>query len=357
MIEQSSINMPDVKHLVVSSSPHYHTGETVQKVMMWVIIALLPGCAAGIYYFGLTALRVLAVCTIGCVAFEAIFAKLMKRPLEINDLSAVVTGLLLGMNMPPEAPTWVCLLGSLIAMGVGKMIYGGIGCNPFNPALVARVALLVAMPAVMSTWTAARHGIAALTVATPVAGVASATPLASLDVAHKAAIAGDMNAIQNLLDSVPTLELFLGNHGGCIGETCVPALLIGGILLVCLNIIRWQIPVCYLLTVAIITGIARLISPELCVPPLFHLLSGGLMLGAIFMATDMVTTPLSRKGAVVFAVGCGIITSSIRLWGSYPEGVSFSILIMNALTPLIDRFTAGKPFGTPRGGVVNVNKR
>jgi len=337
MSDNSSIMMPSMENLVVSSSPHYHSRMTVRGIMFLVVLALLPAAGAGVWFFGLTALRVLLVCSVACVAIEAVCAKLLRKPLEIDDGSALVTGLLLGMNLPPTAPTWVCLLGSLIAIGLGKMLYGGIGCNPFNPALVGRVALLVGLPGIMTHWKIPAGSVEALS---------SATPLQLMG-------AGDMSK----LEAIPYRDLFLGLHGGSIGETCALAILIGGIFLIALKIIRWQIPVSYLLTVAVISGIAHWAQPEHYAPALFHLLTGGLLLGAFFMATDMVTTPLSRKGAVIFGVGCGLITSVIRLWGSYPEGVSFSILIMNSLTPLIDRYTAGKPFGTPGGrGLKSVHK-
>lgn len=330
-MEENTINMPDTGKLVISSSPHFHSQSGVRKIMLMVILSLLPGIGAGIWYFGMPAFWVLFTCTFSCLAMEAICSRCMKRPMEINDLSAIVTGLLLGMNLPSTTPIWICVVGSFLAIVVAKMLYGGIGCNPFNPALVGRVGLLIAFPRAMSTFLSP-YGF------TPVVdAVVQATPLTELSVSHVAPT------------NIDYFDLFIGRGlGGSLGETCTLALLVGGIFLICLNIIRWQVPVCFIGTVMLTTGIAWLIAPDTYADPLFHALTGGLVLGAFFMATDMVTTPLSRTGAIVFAVGCGLITSGIRLFGSYPEGVSFSILIMNALTPMIDRFTSSKPFGTPK---------
>lgn len=334
-MSENSVRLPDEKALIVSSSPHYHTQHTIAQIMMWVVIALMPAAAAGVYYFGLPALRVLAVCTLGSILFEGFCSKVMRRPLEIGDYSAAVTGLLLGMNLPASTPTWICLMGVIFAIGIGKMVFGGIGCNPFNPALVGRVALLIAFPAAMTTWPLPRG-------AATIDALTGPTPL------HYLADLQSSGAMQTLSSHVRTWDLFIGRTGGSLGETCAVAILAGGLLLIVLNIIRWHIPLFYLLTVALITGIPWLAAPGHYASPIVHLLSGGLMLGAFFMATDMVTSPLSRTGAILFAIGCGVITSVIRLWGSYPEGVSFSILIMNALTPLLDSWTAGKPFGAPK---------
>ena len=331
-MSENTIRLPDTSKLVISSSPHLHDDVSVRRIMFTVIAALLPACAAGAWFFGPRALWVLLICVASCIACEILSARLMGREIRVVDGSAALTGLLLGMNLPVTAPAWVCVIGSAIAIGLGKMIYGGLGYNPFNPALVGRVALLLAFPTMMTTW------VAPLTRHLEWAGVNSVTQATPLGVSELGAGALPFSY----------WDLFLGRIGGSIGETCVPALVLGGAVLIALNIIRWHVPVFYLATVAVITGVTSWLAPAQCAPPLYHLFSGGLMLGAFFMATDMVTTPLSRKGAVVFAVGCGVLTSVIRIWGSYPEGVSFSILIMNSLTPLIDRWTAGKPFGAPR---------
>ncbi len=371
-------------HLIVSPSPHFHSAQDVTAIMRWVLIALLPSCAAGVYFFGLPALRVLAICLGASLLFEYLCARIMKRGSELRDLSAAVTGVLLGMNLPSGTPWWICVIGAFFAVVVGKMIYGGIGCNPFNPALVGRVALLIAFPAAMTAWPLPDGGRSQAQAAQKPCAVTSSTPRAddgsgvegkyaitcATPLKYSKAASGSHQADRLMADTPWTQcrqvkatasraahywQLLLGiGKGGSLGETCALALLLGGILLAFLNIIRWQIPLFYLLTVFAITGIAHLASPTDYADPLFHLLTGGLMLGAFFMATDMVTTPLSRTGAIIFAVGCGIITAAIRLKGSYPEGVSFSILIMNAFTPLIDRFTAGKPFGMPKKkGILN----
>ncbi len=332
----NEIRMPDTSRLIISSSPHFHTNASVSKIMLWVLAALMPITALSVWHYGIPALWVIFVCSIGCVAVEVLCSQLMGRTLEVNDGSAVLTGLLLGLNLPPDTPIWICLVGAVMAIGLGKMVFGGIGCNPFNPALVGRVGLLLAFPQTMTTW---RLGPDAYT---------TATPLKMLADAQMAGQEGSTNAMSELLSRVSYGDWLLWNHnGGSIGETCAVAVIIGGVLLIALKIIRWQIPFFYLLTVAVFTGLAWLSNTNLYAPPMYHLLGGGLLLGAFFMATDMVTSPLSRTGAIVFAIGCGIITSVIRLWGSYPEGVSFAILIMDALTPLIDSATAGKPFGAP----------
>lgn len=315
----TDIKLPDPSKLVVSSSPHFHAGQDVQRIMVTVILALLPACAAGVYFFGLRALWVLLVCSASCVLCEALFCALRGRRAPLQDCSALLTGILLGMNVSAATPWWVCVIGALLAIGLGKQVYGGLGYNPFNPALIGRVGLLIAFPKLMTTWVPTRLMEAQ--------AVTTATPLGQLQT-----------------EGVPGtayLDYFLGNVGGCIGETSALALLIGGIVLIALRLIRWEVPAAYIGTVVVFTAV----TPGSGGPAL-HLLTGGLMLGAFFMATDMVTSPMSKKGALVFGAGCGVLTCVIRLWGSYPEGVSFSILFMNALTPLIDRYTATSPFGS-----------
>ena len=322
---ESNIRLPDPEKLVVSSSPHVHTTRDVSRIMGWVIVALLPACLSGVIYFGWRALWVVAVCILSCLGFEALFCRMAGRPSTLRDLSAVVTGLLLGLNLSAITPWWVCVIGSLLAMGLGKHVYGGLGYNPFNPALVGRVGLLIGFPKLLTTWVQP----------TPFNffpdAVTTATPLGIWKTEH---IAG-----------TDYWNWFLGNMPGCIGETSELALLIGGLLLIALNLIRWQVPAAFIGTVALIAAIMHGLNPALHPPPLFHLVTGGLFLGAFFMATDMVTSPITRWGGLIFGVGCGVITCVIRLWGGYPEGVSFAILIMNALTPAIDRLTMYKPFG------------
>ncbi len=326
--EITVIQLPDATKLVVSNSPHIRGGETISKIMVQVLIALLPAAIAAVWFFGLAALEVMALCTIGCVAVEVLWKKAAKQPTDSwKDGSAALTGLLLAMNLSAGAPWWICILGSLLAIGLGKQLFGGLGYNPFNPALVARVALLVGFPQLMTSWVAPQPGkwlaCDALTGATPLA-------LTAKEIAQRPTILSD---------------LFYGNVGGCLGETSALALLIGGAFLLARGLIKWQIPASFIGTVALISGLAHHFNPELTPPALYHVLAGGLMIGAFFMATDMVTSPMTANGALVFGFGCGVITSVIRIWGGYPEGVSFSILFMNALTPLIDRYTIGKPFG------------
>lgn len=317
------IQLPDATKLVISNSPHIRGKETISKIMVQVFIALLPAAIAAVWFFGLAALEVMALCTLGCMAVEELWNKCAKRPSTWKDGSAALTGLLLAMNLSSGSPWWICILGSVIAIGLGKQLFGGLGYNPFNPALVARVALLIGFPSLMTSWVAPQAGkwfaCDALTGATPLG--ASGAAVASVR------------------------DLFTGNVGGCLGETSALALLIGGTFLLIRKLIKWQVPASFIGTVAIITGIAHHFNPELTPPALYHVLAGGLMIGAFFMATDMVTSPMTANGALIFGFGCGIITSVIRIWGGYPEGVSFSILFMNALTPLIDRYTIGKPFG------------
>ena len=317
-----SIRLPDPAKLVVSNSPHIRSGQTIHKVMFGVVAALLPACAAGIWFFGLAALNVLLLCTVSCVVFEELWNKAMKRPSTWKDGSAIITGLLLGMNLNAGIPWWVCIIGAFLAIILAKQLFGGLGYNPFNPALVARVGLLIGFPALMTTWDPTRGMLAE-----NVDVVTTATPLS---MAPGAAQVTDM---------------LVGNTGGCLGETSAIALLIGGGILLALKLIKWEVPTAFIATVAVITGIAHAVNPHEYASPIVHVLSGGLLLGAFFMATDMVTSPMTRKGALIFGLGCGLITSLIRLWGNYPEGVSFSILLMNALTPLIDRMSMPKPFG------------
>ncbi|HKJ05674.1 MAG TPA: RnfABCDGE type electron transport complex subunit D [Geopsychrobacteraceae bacterium] len=319
--------------LYLSSSPHIHSGETTDKVMRTVIYALLPACGVSIYFFGLPALSVLLICTLGCVAVEAICCRLMGRSMTLVDGSAALTGILLGLNLPPSSPWWLSLFGAAIAILIGKQVYGGLGYNPFNPALVARVILLISFPVQMTTWTAPAplgSGIDAVTAATPL---------------------GEMKTAVMLTGKLPELatsgfgNYFTGNMAGSLGEVSAIALLLGGLYLLFKKIISWHTPVSFLGTVVIIGGIFWLVDPTKYPSPLFHLLTGGMILGVFFMATDMVTSPVTGKGMLIFGFGCGLITVLIRLFGGYPEGVSFAILLMNAATPLIDRFTRPKIFG------------
>ena len=306
--------------LIVSTSPHLRSGATTQKIMLDVIIALAPAAVASVILFGPRALLLMAVSVASCVLCEYICRRVLKRPQTVNDLSAVVTGLLLAFNLPPEINPLVAVFGAVVAIVVVKQMFGGIGQNFVNPALTARIILMTSFPTRMTTWTAPfayMNGEAdAMTTATPLALSA-----------------------QGATDSLPgLLEMFLGVRGGCLGETCALALLLGGIYLVARRVISPVIPVCYL-------GTAAVFSLLLGRNVLFDLMAGGLLLGAIFMATDYTTSPLTVKGKVIYGIGCGLLTMLIRVFGSLPEGVSFSIVLMNILVPLIERISRPKPFG------------
>lgn len=321
---------------MVSHSPHAHSGASVRRIMLDVLIALCPAFVVAIGFFGMDAVRLVLVCVASCVITEAICRKLMGRDLGIGDLSAAVTGVLLAFNLPPALPGWMAVVGSAIAIGVAKQVFGGIGYNPFNPALIGRVALLISFPVHMTTWSP-------WTIPSPAAGVEAvtqATPLGLLKTTL-----GMGGALPYQFDHATILQLFIGNHNGCIGEVSGAALLLGGIYLLARRCIYWQVPVAYIGSVFVFATVLRIIDPAHNLPPLFHLLSGGLMLGAIFMATDMVTSPITRSGMLVFGAGCGILTMIIRCWGGYPEGVSFAILLMNAVTPLINSATKPRIFG------------
>ena len=306
--------------LIVSASPHLRSGTSTQKIMLDVIIALAPAAVASVILFGPRALLLMAVSVASCVLCEYICRRVLKRPQTVNDLSAVVTGLLLAFNLPPEINPLVAVFGAVVAIVVVKQMFGGIGQNFVNPALTARIILMTSFPTRMTTWTAPfayMNGEAdAMTTATPLALSA-----------------------QGATDSLPgLLEMFLGVRGGCLGETCALALLLGGIYLVARRVISPVIPVCYL-------GTAAVFSLLLGRNVLFDLMAGGLLLGAIFMATDYTTSPLTVKGKVIYGIGCGLLTMLIRVFGSLPEGVSFSIVLMNILVPLIERISRPKPFG------------
>jgi len=329
---------------IVSTAPHTHSGSSVRRIMLDVIIALSPALLASFYLFGWHAVRLSVVCVLGCVGTEAICRKWMGRDLGIGDLSAVVTGLLLAMNLPPSLSSGMALVGCIIAIAIAKQVFGGIGYNPFNPALVARVALMMSFPIAMTRWHDALNparwqGFAwtipdAMTVATPLGLVKTA-----LVMQQPSPIVWNGSTMVNYL---------VGNMGGCMGEVSALALMLGASYLLFRRCITWHIPVAYLGTVAIFAGILKIAAPETNMPVSFHMLAGGLMLGALFMATDMVTSPLTRRGQLVFGVGCGVLTMLIRRFGGYPEGVSFAILLMNAVTPLINRFTRPGIFGKSR---------
>lgn len=313
--------------LVVSPSPHIHSGDTIEKKMYGVLIALIPAFIVSLVFFGLGALIVTIVSVFSCVLFEFLIQKyLMKVEPSIKDGSAMLTGVLLAFNLPSNLPVWIIMIGALVAIGIGKLTFGGLGKNIFNPALVGRVFLLISFPAQMTTW--------------PEPGL---FPLQYLDATTGATT---LNMIEHHFGAVPDMSsLLLGNMAGSLGEVGAVAILLGFIFLLWRKIIQWYIPVFVVLSVFVFTGIMNLIDPTEYASPLIHILSGGLLLGAVFMATDYATSPMTKAGMIIYAIGIGVITSVIRLWGAYPEGVSFAILIMNAVTPLLNTYLKPKRYG------------
>lgn len=316
--------------LVVSASPHDRTHKTVRSIMLDVIIAMVPALVASVIFFGPRALLVECVSVGTCVIAEFICRVVMKRNQTIGDLSAVITGLLLAFNLPVNIPLWMVMIGAVISIVVVKQFFGGIGQNFVNPALVGRIVLLTSFPVAMSTWTAPLTWSAQ-----NLDGLTSASPLADIHTMVSAGTTPDASL----------LEMLIGWRAGCLGETCAIAIILGGIYLIARKVISPTIPLIYIGTVAVIMLIAGKGNLEFVA---YELLGGGLMLGAVFMATDYTTSPITGKGKVIFAIGCGIITSLIRIFGNLPEGVSYSILIMNILVPLIENITLPKPFGTPK---------
>lgn len=318
--------------LLISPSPHVHSGDTIEKNMYGVLIALIPAFICSVLFFGLGAIIVTLTSVLACLIFEYLIQKfILKRQPTIWDGSAIITGVLLAFNVPSNLPIWIILIGALAAIGIGKMSFGGLGCNIFNPALVGRVFLLISFPVQMTTWPVAQgfstNYIDAQT---------GATPLALLKEAVKTGT--PVNDVMSAEGFVTYKDMLFGNMGGSLGEVATLALLIGFAFMLFRRIITWHIPVAIFATVVIFGGILHLCDPAQFVNPIFHLLTGGMMLGAIFMATDYVTSPMSSKGMIVYGVGIGVLTIVIRVFGAYPEGMSFAILIMNALTPLINRY-------------------
>lgn len=319
---------------IISLSPHIHGGESIQKNMYGVCIALVPALLASLWFFGLGAAIVLSVSVLSCVLFEwAITKFLLKRPVcTICDGSAILTGLLLGFNLPSNLPIWIIVIGALVAIGIGKMTFGGLGQNPFNPALVGRVFLLISFPVQMTSW--------------PVSGQLTAytdaeTAATPLFIMQNAIANADPSELNKLPDAA---EMLLGQTGGSLGEVSALLLLLGCAFMLWRKIITWHIPVSILGTVAVFSGIMHMIDPVYAMPHVV-LMSGGLVLGACFMATDYVTSPMTGKGQLVYGVCIGLLTVIIRNWGAYPEGMSFAILIMNAFTPLINTYCKPKRFG------------
>ena len=328
--------------LFISPSPHVYEDTTVKRLMFDVVIAMLPALAFSIYFFGMGAIIVTLTAVVSCLAFEWLIQKyLLKQEPTISDGSALVTGILLAFNVPTNLPVGIIIIGSLVAIGVGKMSFGGLGNNPFNPALVGRVFLLISFPVQMTSWPVPTGFSNSYTDA-----VTGATPLGIM----KEGI-GAGQAVSDLMAKIPShMELFYGHMGGSMGEIAAVALLIGFVYLLVRKVITWHIPVSIIGTIAIFTGILWMVNPESNADPMFHLLTGGVMLGAIFMATDYVTSPMSVKGMWIYGIGIGVITVLIRVFGAYPEGVSFAILIMNAFVPLINAYIKPKRFGEVQNG-------
>ncbi len=326
------------EHYILSSSPHAHAKASVSRIMLDVIIALLPTTAMGIWFFGMPAVWTILVCVATCVATEALCRLAMKRESTVGDFSAVLTGLLLALNLPAGLPLWMAVVGSVFAIVVAKQVFGGLGMNPFNPALAARAFMLISFTGPMTTWlkpichskcAAEAAEAAAQAAAAGVDAITTATPLAAVKVG-------------NLADVPGTWDLLIGNMPGCIGEVSALALALGAAYLLWRKVITWHIPVSFIVTVALYA----LISGR--APAHVEILTGGIMIGACFMATDYVTSPTTAKGKLIFGFGCGLLCMLIRQFGGYPEGCSFAILIMNAICPLINRWTQPKPFGAKK---------
>ncbi len=319
---------------IISPSPHISSPVSTGMIMWMVSFALLPLMVTSVWVFGLRSLAVIAVSVVSCVTIEFLLTKfVMKQTVLVSDGSAVVTGILLAANLPATMPLYQVVIGAAAAIGIGKLVFGGIGNNPFNPALVGRAFLLISYPVDMTTYV--KPGFQVWADAAD--SITAATPLGVL------AEGGAQAA-----DQLPGfMDLFWGNVGGTLGGIGVCAVLLGGLLLIVFHVVDWRIPLTYLGSLAAVTGLAWLINPEAYVNPLFHMMAGGAMLGAFFMVTDYTTTPMTRKGRVIFAASAGVITAVIRLFGALPDGVAYSILFMNALVPLIDRAVVPKPFGRP----------
>ena len=321
--------------LLVSPSPHIHSGDSIERNMYDVIIALIPALAVSFYFFGWGAFVVTLTSVAACMLFEWLISRFLmgRKELTILDGSAILTGLLLALNVPSTLPLWIIVIGALVAIGIGKMSFGGLGSNIFNPAIVGRVMLLISFPVQMTSYPMPR-GMEATLDAT-----SGATPLAIAKGVVRGSEGFTMDKLPSLVDNL------LGSVGGSLGEVSAVALLIGFAYLLICKVITWHIPVAIIATVAIFAGIMNLANPEVYAGPLFHILSGGLLLGAIFMATDYVTSPMSNSGMLLYGVMIGIITMLIRLFGAYPEGMSFAILFMNGIVPIINRYMPPHLFG------------
>ncbi|HBS87407.1 MAG: Na+-transporting NADH:ubiquinone oxidoreductase subunit D [Bacteroidetes bacterium GWF2_38_335] len=338
----------------VAPSPHDYSSNSVKKIMYGVIIAMLPAFAVSVYYFGLGALVTTLTAVVACLVFESLIQKfLLKGPVSIFDGSAIITGMLLAFNVPSNIPWWIVVFGSLFAIGVAKMPFGGLGNNPFNPALVGRVFLLLSYPVQMTSWP--KPDKFNFTFSGYTDAVTGPTPLGALKTELSKGERTVSDILENGINSQDGLYQFpdymqqmMGDLGGSLGEVSVIAILIGGLYMLLRKIITWHIPVTMLGTIFAFAGILHLANPDAYADPIFHLCTGGVMLGAVFMATDMVTSPMSPLGMIIFGIGIGMLTVIIRVFGVYPEGVSFAILIMNAFVPLINKGCKPKRFGEPK---------
>jgi electron transport complex protein RnfD len=322
--------MPDNEY-IIRSSPHFKDNDSVPKIMYTVVIALLPAAIASVYFFRLRAVFLYVVCLLACLLTEAIFLWVRKKPFKsLWDGSAVITALLLAMTLPPNLSLDLAVIGSVVAIAIGKQVFGGLGNNIFNPALVGRAFLQTAFPVAMTTWIPP--------VTQHVDTATFATPLGSLKFQEAVA--------QGTL--APLKDLFWGNTGGCLGETSAVALLLGAFILLYKKTIDWRIPVGIILTLSVFTGVFWLLNPDKFAPPSFHILAGGLLIGAFFMATDMVTSPITPKGTWIYALGIGLMVGLVRLFGGFPEGVMYSILFMNTFVPLLNRYFRPRILGERR---------
>jgi electron transport complex protein RnfD len=323
--------------LNVSPSPHTHGKESTQKLMFNVVLALIPVLFTSVFYFGVGAIIVTTTSVIACLTFEYLIQRfILKKPVSITDGSAIVTGILLAFNLPSNLPVPIVIIGSFISIAVAKMTFGGLGNNPFNPALVGRVFMLISFPVQMTSWPVPAGFATGYTDATT-----GATPLAIIKEGLK-----NGEPLSQLMDKIPTpAQMFMGDMGGSMGEVAAIALLIGFVYLLYKKVITWHVPVSVVGSIAIFTAILWFVNPEQNANPMFHILAGGVLLGAIFMATDYVTSPMVPKSMIIYGCGIGIITVIIRVFGAYPEGVSFAILIMNAFVPLLNAYIKPKRFG------------
>jgi len=325
-VEANQVN----RLLIMDSSPQGRVVESTRRIMYTVSLTLVPALAVSVWIFGWDALRVIVLSSLFCVATEALIARFASYKIDYMDGSALLTGILLAMNLPANSPWWIIFIGSLVAIVIGKQVFGGLGQNIFNPALVARVFLLISFPVELTSWPVPGQKVDAAT---------GATPLGILKTEGVGALADT-----NLAD------LAMGNMGGSLGEISAIALLIGAAYMIYKRYITWEVPILFIGTVFVFAGIFWLIDPTQYASPAFHVLTGSVFLGAFYMATDMVTSPLTYKGKLIFGFGCGFFTIVIRIFGSYPEGVSFAILLMNAMVPLLDKYLPDKKFGMVKNG-------